>query len=70
MFCANLFSELALYNQQMSGSCLAMIFLTFCFRPGEHSAKKKETKKKATTHNSHLSESFVSTFFNVIPKTI
>ncbi|MFN8166963.1 MAG: hypothetical protein U0X76_12590 [Bacteroidia bacterium] len=44
-------------------------FLSFRFRPGEHSAKKKETKKKATTHNSHLSESHLSTFFVVTTKT-
>ena len=63
MFCANLFSELALYNQQMSGSCLAMIFLSFCLRPGEHIAKKKETKKKATTRSLLLGLHIYSSFY-------
>ncbi|MFN8165686.1 MAG: hypothetical protein U0X76_05815 [Bacteroidia bacterium] len=42
---------MAIYNFQKHGFDMAMIFLSFCFRPGERIAKKKETKKKATTRS-------------------
>ncbi|MFN8165598.1 MAG: hypothetical protein U0X76_05365 [Bacteroidia bacterium] len=40
-----------------------MIFLSFCFRPGERIAKKKETKKKATTRSFLLGLHIEAAFF-------
>ncbi|MFN8166229.1 MAG: hypothetical protein U0X76_08685 [Bacteroidia bacterium] len=47
---------MAIYNFQKYGFDLAMIFLSFCF------AKKKETKKKATTRSLLLGLHIYSAF--------
>ncbi|MFN8166775.1 MAG: hypothetical protein U0X76_11580 [Bacteroidia bacterium] len=54
---------MTIYNLRMYGLYHAMIFLSFCFRPGEHIAKKKETKKKATTRSLLLGLHFYSAFY-------
>ena len=54
---------MAIYNLQKRGLALTLIFLSFCFRPGERIAKKKETKKKATTRSLLLGLHIYSAFY-------
>ena len=62
-FCETRVSKMALNNFQKHGFDMAMIFLSFCFRPGERIAKKKETKKKATTRSLLLGLHIYSAFY-------
>ena len=53
---------MVIYNFQKYGFNMALFFLSFCFRPSEHIAKKKETKKKATTRSLLLGLHIYSAF--------
>ena len=56
-FCDNRFSQMAKYNFQKYGFDITLIFLSFCF------AKKKETKKKATTRSLLLGLNIYAAFY-------